>query len=219
MYRCHPQTAALAQLLRSGAIGRLTRIEACFRLDRTFDPAHRLFNRELGGGGILDLGCYPVSFARRMVGALAGADFAEPTHYGAAAGRVHPATRTDEFATLSLRFASGITADLCCGTIGPLLAFARLHGTQGTIEVPAPWAPGYGGLPEWVIVRRHDDPTPARIHCRGERGVYALEADVVGEAIRRGASEAREMSWSDTLGNHVVLDAWRREVGVVYPGE
>ncbi|HYC72958.1 MAG TPA: Gfo/Idh/MocA family oxidoreductase [Opitutaceae bacterium] len=218
MYRCVPQTDALVQLIQAGAIGRLTAIEAAFRLDRPFDPAHRLFSRDLGGGGILDLGCYPVSFARRMAGAATGKYFAEPTHY-LAAGRIHPAARTDEFARLSLKFAGGIEARLSCGTIGRHEVFARLHGTEGTVDVPAPWQPGFGGLPDHIFVRRRDDPELARIHCRAPRGLYALEADVVGECLAAGRPQAREMSWDDSLGNLAVLDAWRAEVGVRYPGE
>lgn len=218
MYRCTPQTDALVQLLQAGAIGRLTSIEACFWLDRPFDPAHRLFNRDLGGGAILDLGCYPVSFARRMAGAAAGEYFAEPTDLQAA-GRIHPATRTDEFATLDLKFPGGIEARLWCGAIGRQEVFAKLHGTEGSIEVPAPWQPGFNGHPDHVLIRRRGEEEVARIHCRAPRGLYALEADVVGAALVAGRKEAREMSWEDSLGNLRVLDAWRAAVGVRYAGE
>lgn len=218
MYRCHPQTDALVRLLQEGAIGKLTHIEACFRLDRTFDPAHRLFDRRLGGGAILDLGCYPVSFSRRMAGGALGGMMAEPTEF-AGEGRVHPATRTDEFATARARFPGGITARLTCGTIGPQEVFARLEGTHGRIDVPAPFAPGYGGLPEWFLVTRAGEARPEKIHCRGDVGLYALEADAVGAALARGDLQAPPMPWDDTLANFAVLDAWRAAVGVEYPGE
>lgn len=218
MYRCLPQTDALVQLVQAGAIGRLRRIEACFWLDRPFDPQHRLFNRELGGGGILDLGCYPVSFARRLAGAALGEYIVEPTALQAA-GRIHPATRTDEYAEISLEFPGGIQARLWCGTIGRHEVFARLHGTEGSIEIPAPWQPGFNQHPDHVLVRRDDDDEVARIHCRSPRGIYAVEADVAGRALAAGSHEAREMSWDDSLGNLAVLDAWRAAVGVRYAGK
>lgn len=218
MYRCHPQTDALVRLLQDGTLGKLTHIEACFRLDRTFDPAHRLFDRRLGGGAILDLGCYPVSFARRMAGAALGRTVAEPAEF-AGAGRLHPATRTDEFATAHVRFPGGITAALTCGTIGPQEVFARLEGTRGRVDLPAPFAPGYGGLPEWFLLTRSGAREGRKIHCRGEVGIYAHEADAVGAALARGDREAPQMPWADTLANLAVLDAWRAAVGVEYPGE
>src|SRR5688572_32176004 len=76
MYRCHPQTRKLIDLLRGGAIGEVRAVHAAFSFRAPFDPASRLFNKALGGGGILDVGCYPVSMARLVAGVAAGADFA-----------------------------------------------------------------------------------------------------------------------------------------------
>jgi len=217
LYRCHPQTDALARLVHDGAIGRLRHVEVSFCLDRPFDPAHRLFDRRLGGGAILDLGCYPASFARRMAGAALGRFVAEPVGLDAA-GRLHPVTLADETATATLRFPGGLTAALACGTIGRHEVSARLHGTAGWIDVPAPFAPGSPGLPDWI-----------RLHRPGRRALclahpapashFALEMDVVGEAVRRGRREAAEMTWADSLGNAAVLDAWRGAVGVRYAGD
>ncbi len=64
MYRCHPQTQKLAELVRDGAVGRVQVIRAIFSFGATFNPASRTFARELGGGGILDVGCYTASMAR-----------------------------------------------------------------------------------------------------------------------------------------------------------
>ena len=57
MYRGHPQIARLRELLRAGAIGDIRIIQATFSFHAPFDPAHRLLNNALGGGGILDVGC------------------------------------------------------------------------------------------------------------------------------------------------------------------
>ena len=50
MYRCHPQTAKIVQLIRSGMIGEVRLIEASFCFNNPVDPKHRLFNKKLGGG-------------------------------------------------------------------------------------------------------------------------------------------------------------------------
>ena len=78
MYRCHPQTARVVELVRAGGIGRVGLVQATFSFNRGFEAGHRLWSRRLGGGGILDVGCYPVSFARLVAGAVDGAPFADP---------------------------------------------------------------------------------------------------------------------------------------------
>ncbi|MBV9229101.1 MAG: Gfo/Idh/MocA family oxidoreductase, partial [Chloroflexi bacterium] len=79
MYRCHPQTAKLIELVRSGVIGKVRVIQASFSFHTTFRPESRLLNNALGGGGILDVGGYCASMARLIAGAAVGKDFADPT--------------------------------------------------------------------------------------------------------------------------------------------
>ena len=61
MYRCHPQTAKLVELIRDKAIGEVRVIQATFSFHRRLRPRQRLLNNDLGGGGILDVGCYCTS--------------------------------------------------------------------------------------------------------------------------------------------------------------
>lgn len=218
MYRCHPQAASLVQLIRAGAIGKLQRIEARFCVEFPFDAASRTFARELGGGAILDLGCYPVSLARLVVGAEFDAPFLEPTGLQAS-GRLHPLTGVDEGAAAVLQFRDGITAEVACSFTGPRSVGAVVHGTAGRIEVPAPFAPGRGENPDWLLVHRPDDDEVAKIHCRAPASLFAVEADAVGEAILAGEAQSPAMTWADSLGNMAVLDAWRAAIGVRYEGE
>ena len=67
MYRCHPQIPALLGLLKDNIIGDINKIISSFGFDMTkVIPEHRLFNKNLAGGAILDVGLYPVSFSRMV---------------------------------------------------------------------------------------------------------------------------------------------------------
>lgn len=218
MYRCHPQTAALAALIRDGAIGELRLIQASFNLVMPYDPQHRMFKRELGGGAILDLGCYPVSFARLIAGAATGRPFAEPVEFRAT-GRLHPEARSDEYASAVAKFPGDIVAELSCGSTVTTAIFAQLHGTKGRITIPTPFFPGLGGREERIFLHRGGTVAPEKIVFPQGSPLYAHEADAVGDALVRGELEAPCMSHADTLGNMAVLDDWRAQVGVAYPGE
>ncbi|MEI6339763.1 MAG: Gfo/Idh/MocA family oxidoreductase, partial [Verrucomicrobiota bacterium] len=69
MYRCHPRTARIAELVREGAIGTVRLIRANFSFACAFNPESRLFSNALGGGGILDVGSYTASIVRLLAGA------------------------------------------------------------------------------------------------------------------------------------------------------
>ena len=73
MYRLHPQTLKLVELVKSGAIGEVRMIKSSFGFAMPgFMPEHRLYANDLAGGGILDVGGYPVSMARLIAGAAVG---------------------------------------------------------------------------------------------------------------------------------------------------
>src|SRR5947209_2315114 len=114
MYRCHPQTAKLLELIRSGMIGQVRVIQATFSFQADAHPEGRLFNNALGGGGILDVGGYCTSMARLIAGSATGQAVAEPVQL-AAVGHVGEMTHVDEYTIASLLFPGDIVAQLFTG--------------------------------------------------------------------------------------------------------
>jgi predicted dehydrogenase/aryl-alcohol dehydrogenase-like predicted oxidoreductase len=211
MYRCHPQTAKIVELLRDGAVGQVQMVEASFGFRAGFNPQSRLFNPELGGGSILDVGCYPVSMARLITGAASGQDFAEPISV-VGQGRVGE-TGVDEIAAAILTFPSGLVAQVATGVTVTLENTVRIFGSEGQILVPSPWMcePTDGSIK--IIVNGRE------IVIEVDRGLYAYEADAFAESVAQGRVASPAMSAEDALGNIKVLDEWRQAVGVVYETE
>ncbi|HET7535510.1 MAG TPA: Gfo/Idh/MocA family oxidoreductase [Candidatus Didemnitutus sp.] len=218
MYRCHPQTAKLVELVRSGAIGEVRLIKAAFNVARPFDPEHRIFKRELGGGAILDLGCYPISFSRLIAGAAQGKPFAEPVEFKAT-GRLHPVARSDEYAAASVKYPGDIIAELSCCSMTVHDISASIHGSQGRIEIPTPFFPGLDGRDESFRLYRAGTETPEEFKFSGSVPLYAHEADTVAAAIAAGQLESPAMTHADTIANMALLDQWRAAVGMKYDGE
>ena len=216
MYRFHPQTLKLVELVRRGVIGELRLIRASFNVICNFDPEHRMFKKELGGGAILDLGCYPVSFSRHIAGAVQGKPFADPVEFHGT-GRIHPAVGTDDFATAVAKFPGGISAELSCGSLVLNDNSVQIYGTTGWIEVPNPFTPGLAGKAEEIFVHRAGVAAPEKIIITSPGvGLYAYEADAVAEAIASGEREVPLVTWADMLGNAAIMDAWLAAVGVKY---
>jgi len=224
MYRCHPQTKRLHELIASGLIGEVQLIRASFAYDATGGKTERdqltgrAFENDLAGGGILDVGCYPVSAARLIAGAAAGRWYDEPTEVKGV-GHLGP-TGVDHFAIASLKFPCGAVAELSTG-VGLNLhreQTIQVWGTTGTLLVPDPWCPS----------RYNRDPTQIRVRLQGEsedriilvdapHDLYSYEADMVGRHLAE--RQAPVMTWDDSMGNIGVLDRWRAELGLVYESE
>lgn len=217
MYRCHPQTAKLVELIREGALGELRLVEAAFGFRSDYHPEARLWKNALGGGAILDVGGYPMSFARLVAGAALGAPFAEPLDV-VGAGQLHPETGVDVHAAATLRFAGGLVAQLTTAIGLKLDNNARLFGTEGRLEVPHPWIVAKTGGAERIRLWRRGAAEP-EVFTFEAPDVYALEADAFAAALRAGARAVPAMSPEDTLGNLAALDRWRRAIGLEYEAE
>ncbi|HVZ64989.1 MAG TPA: Gfo/Idh/MocA family oxidoreductase [Lacunisphaera sp.] len=217
MYRCHPQTLKLVELIRDGAIGELRLIRASFNIRREFDPENRMFKRAFGGGAILDLGCYPVSFSRLIAGAALGRPFAEPVEFHAT-GRRHPLVQTDDCAAAAVKYPGDIVAELSTGSTVIHEVYAKIYGSKGWIDVPTPFFPGLDAKTDRFFLHRDGAAAPEEFVYPCPSGLYAYEADAVAAAIARGATEVPEMPWADTLGIAMMLDAWLAAVGVNYDG-
>lgn len=211
MYRFHPQIVRLAELIADGAIGEVQHVDASFAFRADLPAEHRLMNPELAGGGILDVGGYPVSAARWVAGAAIGERFADPVSL-TAKGEVGD-TGVDEWATASLVFASGITAHVTCGVRLEDDNRIVVAGSKGRIVVPQPWIPS-PTEPSYLELSRTDGTETISIEPAWQ---YALQADAVAEYAAQGQSP--NIGWADSLGNARVLDQWRAAVGLEYPFE
>ncbi|HLI05619.1 MAG TPA: aldo/keto reductase [Ktedonobacteraceae bacterium] len=215
MYRCHPQTRQLLEVIRSGVIGQVRLIEATFSFHAHVPPGSRLLNNDLGGGGILDVGGYCTSMARLIAGAATGQAFAEPVQL-AAVGHVGESTRIDEYASALLLFPDDIVAQLFCGVQVNGENVVRIFGSQGSVSLFSPWL-SPAGADLHILVKKDQDSAIESIAVDNTQDQYALEADTVAAYLDE--RQAPAMSWNDTLGNMKTLDRWRAALGVVYEAE
>ncbi|GHA36645.1 oxidoreductase [Devosia pacifica] len=217
MYRLHPQIAKLLEMIKSGSVGEVRKIQSSFgfKLPK-FMPEHRLYANDLAGGGILDVGCYPVSVSRLIAGAVAGKPTLEPSKV---VGTAHLGqSGVDEWASAILHFPNDIVAEVSCAVSLQLDNVLRIYGTEGRIEISDFWfASGKQGGTGVITVIRPDG-TREEATVEESRWLYSFEVDGAGEAIRAGQQEltAPGMTWDDTLGNLRVLDQWRNAAGLTY---
>jgi predicted dehydrogenase/aryl-alcohol dehydrogenase-like predicted oxidoreductase len=219
MYRCHPQTAKLAEILRARTIGDVRQIQVNFAFNMGgAHPENIRQQNNSAGGGLMDVGCYCASLARLVAGASVGQDFADPTDVKAI-GHIGAESRIDEWTSAVLRFRGDIVATLTCGIQVAVDSTLRIWGSEGQILVPQPWFPGRDSVAQIVVARAGQEPETVSVEA--DRPLYALEADTVASAIAEGRTQAQSpaMTWADSLGNMRTLDAWRRELGLVFDNE
>lgn len=217
MYRTHPQTRDVIKAVRDGVIGKVKtiRVTFCYRTTNIADNVR--FDHTLGGGAIMDIGCYCVDFANQIAGG-----FPEAMH---ATGRLIDANdggKIDVSASAVLRYADGIDATLTCAMDTQASNLMQVCGEEGYIEVPVPWKPGMAGPATWTVrtmQRPKLDNAPDQageqaraIDSASPLPLYALEADAFARSVLDG--EPALMSPADSIGLAKVLDELRRQVGV-----
>jgi predicted dehydrogenase/aryl-alcohol dehydrogenase-like predicted oxidoreductase len=215
MYRCHPQIRKLVELLRAKAIGEVRLIRASFGFNAGYMPEHRLFSNALGGGGILDVGCYAASMSRLAAGAAQGKDFAEPIDVR---GMGHLCgTGVDGWAIGELQFPGGLVAQIAAAIQLTMDNQVQIFGSDGSLVIPDPWIPNRDGGSSKILLQAKEK--TEEIVVEAGAPLYTLEADTVAAHIDRRQAASPAMTWDDTLGNMRTLDRWREAVGVVYDSE
>lgn len=217
MYRCHPQTARIVELVQSGALGRVKAIEATFSFQSPFNPASRIYSLELGGGGILDVGCYVASFCRLVAGAATGTPFAEPLELKALG--VSSETGADAYTAFVARFPGDILAQ---GQTGVNLnggGSCRIIGEDAILRVPSPWFCAPTGRESETTLHLERGGKVEDIFVPFDRPLYAFEADALAQMVATKEVPRPAMGPDDSLCNARFLDLWRAQIGLVYPQE
>lgn len=187
MYRHHPQTLKVKEVVDGGAIGQLQLIKGAFTFILTREGNYR-FVKEFGGGSLWDVGCYPISFARMIVGE-------EPAEvFG---WQVSGPGRSDESFYGQMRFRNGVHAQFDCGFNSPFRSFIEIVGTEGTINIPVPFKPG---LKNEIYIYRGDKLETVKI--KGQE-LYLGEVEDLCDVILHG--KPPRVSLEDSRGNIAVI--------------
>ncbi len=211
MYRFHPQTRKLRQLVAEGTIGKVRWISADFGFASGQASDHRLFSKSLGGGSILDVGCYPVSLARMIAGAAHGQLFLNPSEV-LATGCLDADEGTDWLAGAMLAFPGDIRATVRCATRFHLGARVLIEGTEGALEVKEPWMAGARGATIRILTKGAE----TILETTEPRDLYSFMIEEFADCWRAGKIESPIMCHADSLGNMHALERWYRQAGVSY---
>ncbi len=195
MYRHHPQTLKVKELVDEGAIGKLQLIRGSFTFKMPPDRENDVrLNASLGGGSIWDVGCYPISYARLIAGA-------EPIEvFGWQITGAN--SSVDESFFGQMRFPNNVFAQFDCGFRTPQRTNMELVGDQGNITIKLPFTPK---LDEEIIVTNGDEKRIITIH--GE-DLYLGEVENMADAILEG--KAIRMSLADSRNNVAIIQTLLR---------
>lgn len=203
---CNPVVRRLAAMVRDGAIGEVRTVHADFGILGPLAPTHRLRDPAQGGGALLDLGVYPISFAHLLLG--------EPSDVTAKAVLSKEGVDLQTGALLS--WESGALASVHCSIVGGTATSASVTGSEGRIDIPD----GFFFADRFVLHREGREPEVFTADpADGPRGSFRHEAREVMRALRAGETESPLVPLDGTLAVMRTLDAIRDRIGVRYPGE
>jgi D-xylose 1-dehydrogenase (NADP+, D-xylono-1,5-lactone-forming) len=194
MYRHHPQTMRVKELVEEGAIGRLRAAHAvhAFDLLARSGPEDIRLSAELEGGALMDVGCYCVSYFRLLAG--------EPEHVVAEA--VPAETGVDLAFHGLLRFAGDVVTQFVCSFALPPRQHLELYGDKGTLVIEAPWRLDLGG---GLLLRRGAEAEQVEV---AEADSYRLQLENLAAAIR--GEEAALLGREDALAQARTIAALYR---------
>jgi predicted dehydrogenase len=196
--RYHPLSTAIDEVVESGRLGAINTVHADFSVEIPFDPASIRHAPELGGGALMDLGCYPVHWVRALAGD-------EPTVVEAS-GRPN-ALGTDESISALLSFPSGIRATVTASMAEglPLSSTLLIRGELGTLEVNNLVFPSNGHSLKETVAGLERPSTVAGL------ATYDHQLAAVVHALESGTPTLTE--GDDIIGNMVTIDAIYRGAG------
>ena len=184
MYRHHPQTIRVKELVESGAIGKLQLIRGSFTFSISDEGDVRL-NASLGGGSIWDVGCYPISYARLIAGVEPIEVFGWQTK-GQGSG-------VDETFIGEMRFPNNVYAQFDSGFRTPQRTHIELVGDMGSITLKKPFTPW---LNEEIILINDNE---KKIITVPGQDLYLGEVENMADAILDGVPP--RMSLADSRNN------------------
>ncbi len=198
-----PLMAELRKVVKEGVIGELLMLQADFGFRAGVDPNSRLFNPALGGGGLLDVGVYPISLSSMLLGTPS--QVAGVAQIGS--------TGVDELAGMTFLHPGGPVSVLATGVRVNTPQEATLMGSDGKIVVHGPW-----WKPSVMTISVNGkDPETREFPIEGNGFNY--EAQEVADCLAAGKLESDVLPLDETLSIMKTMDTLRAQWGLKYPME
>ena len=217
MYRYHPQISKVIDLLKNNVIGNLVSMESLFgfdalgrkkifgiKLNKQKKPNrnYRLYNKELGGGAILDVGCYPVSFSILIASLISKFDF-NKTKVLNKKKEIGP-TGVDMNSFAELNFENNFKSTVGASLTQNLGNKTKIIGTKGELVLEDSWSPT--NLSSIQI--NGENKKTIEIECHNN--IYTYEIKALSKCILENKKEPDfpGMTTNETLENMKILDEW-----------
>ncbi len=197
-----PAIQKALELVASGEIGTIKQIKSDFSFKAEFNPEHRLFNPNLAGGALLDLGVYNIYFSQLICPSMP-IEIAGLAHIGS--------TQVDETSAFVLKYADDIIAQGNCSVVTESTKDAYILGSDGYLHIPQFWNP------DKVHVVKGDK-TETFAFDRFGNG-YTYEILEVHECIRKGKTQSDIVSHQHSLRVIQIMDKLREKWKLRYPAE
>jgi aryl-alcohol dehydrogenase-like predicted oxidoreductase/predicted dehydrogenase len=216
MYRVHPQTFNILDNLSifDNKKNKIT-ITSSFGFSADLPESHRLRNPHMGGGAILDVGCYPLSMAKLIAGRLNGLSFADPETIDAK-GRLD-STGVDLQSEARILFSGNVEAYIKCAIDEDYTNDLKI--SDGNIDLVAsqPWHCGQFQDGNSSLEIYKDNKLYKEIPFKDDVGLFTREIDHASECILDKKLESQYVSHLDTQSNMLWLDKWRESLNIVCP--
>jgi predicted dehydrogenase len=202
--RTNPLIRTAQQLIADGAIGEVQGVRSEFGLGLAYEPGHRVYDIDNGGGALLDIGIYPATFAYLFLG--------RPDEVRTA-GTLAP-SGSDDTVAMQWLYHGVPRGQVWCSASTAAPNVAAIFGTDGWISFAAPaWRPSgltvHNGDKEYRI----EDP------IAGQGAGYGPEVEEVARCLHAGLEQSPLVPHADTIAILELLDAARFDLGVSYPSE
>lgn len=198
-----PITVKLRELLAENVIGKITRLTADFAFNARKE-IRRLYEPELGGGALLDVGIYPINYATMLLGNKPKQIFS--TGYLGETG-------VDERASIILEYDNGVMANLYCGITTFAKNEAIIYGDKGYITVHDFWQS------QKLRITYFDERTDEIIELPHAQNGYCYEAQEVASLLAENKTQSEIMSLEDSMAVMQIMDKLRVNWGLKYPME
>jgi len=199
-----PTTKVVKKWIQDKIIGEVKYINIGFGFQSEFDPKSRLFDLQVAGGALLDVGIYPITYVIHMMGKLP--DKVVSSAYLGKSG-------VDEMNVIAMSYKEGTIADLNSSISVNSGKDAVIIGDKGKIVVPNFWT-----AESAEVYDSNRNLVDAFLHPFTANG-YVYEAEEVNRCLREGKKESDLLPLKDTLDIIKIMDEIRADWGLVYPQE